>query len=43
MSLFYNTLSIEIKTCMPIKNFYFAYHIPLQSCDEIMIVRMFVI
>lgn len=28
MSLFYNTLSIEIKTCMPIKNFYFAYHIP---------------
>lgn len=33
MSLFYNTLSIDIMTCMPVKSFYFAYHI---SCSRVM-------
>lgn len=33
MSLFYNTLSIEIMTCQPVKILYFAYHIP---CSRVM-------
>lgn len=33
MSLFYNMLSIEIMTCLPVKNFYFTYYI---SCSRVM-------
>ena len=43
MSLFYNTLSIEIKTCMPIKKLLLCLSYSLQSCDEIIIGRMVVI